>query len=115
MKRSEASEQAALFSWAQYYPELKWMHAIPNGGSRNKAEAANLKRQGVKAGISDIFIPLARGGYHGMYIEMKFGKNKPTEKQKEFMQYAENEGYYTAVCYSADEAIKKIEKYLNFL
>lgn len=63
----EASEQEHLFEWAAYmsgkYPELKLMHHIPNGGSRNSAEAANLKRQGVKAGMPDIFLPVAREAF----------------------------------------------------
>jgi hypothetical protein len=53
-KRSEATEQERVINWARFYakdfPELDLLHHIPNGGSRNQLEAANLKRQGVKAG-----------------------------------------------------------------
>lgn len=110
---SEADEQIMLFNWARYIPELKWMHHIPNGGSRNPVEAKNLKRQGTKSGVSDVFLPLSRGKYHGLYIEMKVGKNKPTERQKEFMEYAKKEGYAAHVCYGHNEAIKVIENYLR--
>ena len=52
-KRSEATEQERVINWATFYakdfPELDLLHHIPNGGSRNQLEAANLKRQGVKA------------------------------------------------------------------
>lgn len=72
---SEDVEQAQLFAWAAYasgkYPELALMHHIPNGGKRGKAEAARFKLQGVKAGVPDIFLPCARGGCHGLYIELK--------------------------------------------
>ena len=72
---TEAQEQAALFRWAECmawkWPELRCMHHIPNGGSRNPIEARHLKEQGVKAGIPDVFLPCARGGFHGLYIEMK--------------------------------------------
>lgn len=82
----EAREQEALFRWADFaagtMPELKLLYHIPNGGSRNKAEAANLKRQGVKAGVPDLFLPVPRGGYHGLYIELKFGK-KNIEKSRQ--------------------------------
>ena len=67
----ESEEQICLFQWAQYqsgrYPELELMYHIPNGGSRNKYEAANLKLQGVKAGVPDICLPVARGKFHGLY------------------------------------------------
>ncbi|WP_379714368.1 hypothetical protein [Mediterraneibacter gnavus] len=46
--RSEDTEQINVISWAswqmQKYPELKWLHHIPNGGSRNRAEAVKLKQ-----------------------------------------------------------------------
>ena len=58
------------------------MFHIPNGGSRNKLEASNLKKQGVKAGVPDLFLPVGRGSYHGLFIELKSAKisrlkNKP--------------------------------------
>lgn len=47
-KRSEATEQERVINWATFYakdfPELGLLHHIPNGGSRNQLEAANLKR-----------------------------------------------------------------------
>lgn len=61
----EVDEQRAVFEWAEYakgkYPWLKWMHHIPNGGSRNKIEAVRLKAQGVKRGVPDIFLPYPTG------------------------------------------------------
>lgn len=113
LKWSEAQEQAALFQWASYFPELDWMYAVPNGGSRNKIEAANLKRQGVKSGVSDIVLPLPRGKYHGAYIEMKIGRNKPSEHQKEFLRFVNEQGYCGVVCYGFDDARKFILDYMK--
>lgn len=52
MKRSEDTEQMSVVSWArwnvQQYPELKWLYHVPNGGSRNRAEAAKFKQMGGK-------------------------------------------------------------------
>lgn len=83
----ESGHQEALFSWAAYrteiMPELQYMYHVPNGGKRDKATAAVLKRQGVKAGVPDIMLPAARAGYHGLYIELKAGENTTTKKQKE--------------------------------
>lgn len=116
-KRSEATEQEIVINWCEYnsprYPELKLIYHVPNGGSRNQLEAVNLKRQGVKAGVPDLNLPVALNGFHGLYIEMKFGKNKTTEKQKWWLEQLQKQGYKTAVCYGADEAIDTIKEYLN--
>ena len=115
--RSEDTKQINVISWAswqmQKYPELKWLHHIPNGGSRNKAEAANLKRQGVKAGVPDLFLPVARGGYHGLYIELKFGKNKTSKNQDKWLSALSKQGYCAMVCYGWVEAKKAICEYLK--
>lgn len=87
---------------------------IPNGGSRNAREAANLKRQGVKPGVPDLCIPLARGGFHGLYIELKRNeKSKTTECQHYWLNRLSEEGYLALVCYGADEAICQIDRYVR--
>lgn len=111
---TEAQEQALVIEWAQYNPRLKWLYAIPNGGSRDKREAANLKRQGVKRGVSDLFLPVPCRGYHGLYIEMKRTKGGTVSpKQREFIADMTANGYYAAVCRGAQEAIKLIEWYMK--
>lgn len=105
-----------VIAWARArerdYPQLALLHHIPNGGSRNKAEAANLRRQGVKPGVPDLFLPVPVGGEHGLYIEMKFGSNKPTKEQREWLKQLNFNGFRTRVCYSADEAIREIRDYM---
>ena len=117
MIATEDEEQIALFSWAKIaearWPVLKWMHHIPNGGKRAKSEAARFKAMGVKAGVSDVFLPCARGGYHGLYIEMKALDGRPSGDQKEFLAAMTSEGYFCAVCYGAEEAERLIERYLT--
>ncbi len=110
---SEHNEQAKLFSWTRYRPELRWMFAIPNGGLRNKATAAKLYAEGVRAGIWDIMLPIPSKGYHGLFIEMKFGHNKLTELQEQFGVFATGQGYLCKVAYSAEEAIEIIDEYLG--
>lgn len=113
----EAAEQIALFEWAAMqqgkYPELAMMFHVPNGGSRNELEAANLKRQGVKAGVLDVWLPVPRGGFHGLVIEMKAGKNKPTQEQLWWIANLIKQGYYVSVSYSWKDASDKILNYLN--
>lgn len=89
------------------------MYHIPNGGSRNKAEAARLKAQGVRAGVPDICLPAARGCYHGLYIELKRRNGgRVSEAQRGWIEYLENAGYCARVCHGWDEARETIEKYL---
>jgi len=117
MKHHEDEEQKALFEWAAFYPELRWMHSIPNGGNRNPREAARLVQQGVKAGVSDVFLPVARNGHHGLYIEMKrsksSGRSHITEAQGDFMFAMTEQKYKCVVCYGFLEAITEISNYLE--
>lgn len=87
---------------------------MPNGGSRNQLEAANLKRQGVKAGVPDLCLPVPMNGFHGLYIEMKYGRNKTTEAQEEWLGELAAQGYCAAVCYGEEEAERLISSYLRF-
>lgn len=113
--RSEDTEQINVIQWAGWnmnrYPELKWLHHCPNGGSRNRAEAVKLKQMGVKAGVSDLCLPYQKGIYCGLYIEMKYGNNRQQDTQKEFLADMAAAGHFVATCYSAEEAIKVIEEY----
>lgn len=112
----ESGHQEALFNWAAYQlermPELEYMHHVPNGGKRDAATAIALKRQGVKAGVPDIVLPAPRAEYHGLYIELKAGKNTTTAKQKAWLKFLRQQGYYTAVCYGWQLAAELIERYL---
>lgn len=114
---SEGDEQEAVFEWATLnsgrYPELEFMYHIPNEGKRTARHGAELKRQGLKRGVPDICLPAARGKYHGLYIEMKVGKNKPTDSQTRYLKFLAAQGYAPVVCYGADDAIKIIIQYLN--
>lgn len=106
-----------MMNWAQWargkYPALQWLHHIPNGGQRSKATAARLKAAGVKSGVPDLCLPYPCGGYHGLYIELKVGKNKPTANQNAWLDYLDGAGYCVRVCWGADEAIGEITKYLE--
>ena len=117
MHGSEEQEQRALIRWAELsqsrYPELALLFHPPNGGLRSKAVAAKLKAQGVKAGVLDLVLPVARGPYHGLFIEMKVGKNKPTDMQVWWIKRLRHEGYAVEVCYGWEAAKDVLENYLN--
>jgi len=117
MLHLESDNQIALFQWARLaqtkYPELSLLHSIPNGGKRNAREAARLKREGAKAGVSDIFLPVARKGFHGLYIELKVKGGKLSENQKWWTEETWKQGYYSTVCFGWIEAKDVIERYLK--
>ena len=115
---TEADEQETLVEWARVqegkWPELKLLHHIPNGGSRNKAEAARLQGQGVKPGVPDLCLPVARGGYHGLYIEMKRRKGgKVSSEQESWLDALRGQGYKAVICWGWEDAKNVIEGYLN--
>ena len=114
---SEDAEQETVIQWARIcsgkWPELKLLHHIPNGGRRNAKEAAKLKRMGVLAGVADLHLPVARGGYNGLYIEMKYEEGRLLESQKKFLKAAAAEGNYCVVCYSAADAIEVLNLYMH--
>lgn len=114
---SESQEQINLFTWANLQsckiPELKLLFHIPNGGKRSIVTARRLKAEGVKAGVPDLFLPVPRGGFHGLFIEMKAGKNKTTEKQDAWIDVLKEQRYKVVVCYGCEEAMTEIKKYLK--
>lgn len=114
---SEHAEQVLLFRRAALhrnrYPELALLHAVPNwAGVKGPREGAARKAEGVRAGVPDVHLPVARGGYIGLYIEMKYGSNKPTPEQRRWLADLERAGHHCAVCWSADEAWAVLEAYL---
>ena len=114
----EAQEQKTLFEWAGYaigkYPELRLLYHIPNGGSRNPIEAHNLKLQGVKAGVPDICLPIPKGIYSALYVELKRRKGgKVSEAQREWLDALNRAGCKAVVCNGFDEARQTILDYLR--
>ncbi len=116
IRQSEHAEQVALFNWASIQsatsPELQLLHAIPNGGKRDRVTAALLKAEGVRAGVPDIFLPVARERWHGLYIELKTERGRVTEHQKRWIRELRQQGYMAAVCRGWHPASALIKAYL---
>lgn len=123
---TESGHQRAVFAWAALnmsrYPELKWLHHIPNGGARGddaktRAIRGNaLKAEGVKVGVADLFLPVKRGEFSGLYIEMKKpGKIKTTSKeQDEFGEFVKAQGFGWIVCDNWESAVQVLQDYLSW-
>lgn len=116
MKRQqlEDKECEALIKWADLYPAIgPFLFHIPNGGSRHILEAAKLKRMGVRRGVPDYFFRRPSGEFKGLWIEMKYGKNKLSSYQKEFFKSAQTDGYKCVVVWSWLDAAIEINHYLG--
>jgi len=114
----ESNEQQTLVAWAkrheEEWPELRLLYHIPNEGKRSRRTGARLKAEGLKSGVPDICLPVARGGHHGLYIELKRRKDsKVTKEQLEWIADLVAQGYVAAVCRGCDEAISLITRYLT--
>lgn len=113
-------------------PELKWIHAVPNGGKRGDTKETasrqgnKLKMEGVKTGVADLSWPYASTGklpYSGLYIEMKRPAERPSKlisrgglstDQLEFRDFVVGQGFKWVVCYSWLEAVAEIKKYYGY-
>ena len=118
MNHNESEHQQALFAWSKLtqpqYPELALLHAIGNGnGKRNIVQGARMKREGVLAGVSDIFLPVSRGGFHGLYIELKIKGGILSGNQKWWIEQVSLQGYLATTCFGWVEAKEVIEEYLG--
>lgn len=115
---TESAEQQLLFRWAKMqsgkYPELTLLYHIPNEGKRSHKTGERMKAEGLKSGVPDICLPVACGGHHGLYIELKRVKNsRVTVAQMAWIEALTRQGYVAAVCRGADEAIELITRYLS--
>jgi hypothetical protein len=113
----EDFEQELVMRWADgqvdSWPELALLYAIANGGFRSKRTAATLKRTGVKRGVPDLCLPVARGGFHGLYVEMKRLKGgRLSPEQKHWLNELSAQGYETTCCEGHEAAIAVIKDYL---
>ena len=110
---NEHEHQVAYFRWLGYKHPNLLAYAIPNGGLRNKAVAGKLKAEGVVSGIPDIFVAHPNGTHHGLYIEMKAEKGRPSKSQVEIKARLELAGYRVDVCHGWHEAMAATQEYLG--
>ena len=127
MKTIEADEQAALFRWAEqhshFYPELALLNGSLNGVRLSTGQAVKAKKQGMKSGFPDIQLPVAMGGYHGLFIELKIKpyrnhKNKivypkVSDDQKWWQARLREQGNRSEICKGFDAAMIEILNYLQ--
>lgn len=122
---SEHSIQAAFFAWLSHYANetsdkrLNWVHAIPNGGDRNRAVAGLLMAEGVRSGVWDVCIPFHSGKHPFGYLEFKRdGRQKEANgglspQQVAFRQHILTQNAFARVCYSWRDGQYALIQYIN--
>ena len=115
---TEHEEQVALMRLVEMHrgrwPELGLLFAVPNGSERNAIVGRKLKAEGVKKGVPDLCLPVARGGYHGLYIEMKRQKKSQiSPEQVQWIAALREQGYRAEICLGATAAWEVIREYMQ--
>jgi hypothetical protein len=115
---AEGDEQAQLIKLfrAQFPAVGALLIHVPNGGSRKNAfEGWRLKEQGVRAGVSDLLLPVARGGFFGLWIEFKAAPPNDaavSDSQREWVAQMQAQGYAAQICLGVDAALRVLVDYM---
>lgn len=128
LRPTEHQEQAVVIEWTltvhATMPEASLIFAIPNGGMRPQrfnarkgrfisSEGKKLKAEGVKSGVLDLFLPVPRNEWHGLFIEMKRIGERTSPNQDAWAKLLSEQGYAVCICQGADSAIAGIKGYLS--
>lgn len=95
-----------------HWPELRLFHAIPNGGHRSRRTAGAMKAEGVRRGVPDYCLPVARGGFHGLYIELKNATGRASLEQRQWIADLTEQGYRAVVVRQWEAAWDELRSYL---
>ena len=115
---TETQEQIALFQWAanvrNRYPEIMLMYHVVNEGKRSQVAGHNLRLMGMRRGVPDVCLPVARGECHGLYVEMKRVKGgRASPEQLWWIEQLRAQGYRAEICYGWENAAQVIREYLD--
>ena len=115
---TEHEEQVALMRLVEMHKgrwqELGMLYAVPNGSERNVIVGRKLKAEGVKKGVPDLCLPVPRGGFHGLYIEMKRQKKSQiSPEQIAWLKALQEQGYRAEMCLGAAAAWEVIQEYMR--
>lgn len=109
---SEEVIHKSVMSWVRRHPAITpLVFHFPNEGPRTLRYGRLLREMGMRAGVADLFIAMAKHGFHGAWIELKseVGVIKPV--QRAFLRDMNEQGYFTAVCRSIERTIEVINWY----
>jgi len=103
--------QVALLNWLKHYNSEAYglIYANCNAGVRTPRHGKYFKDEGLKR----LTLAMPRKGFHGLYMEIKTLKGRPTKEQLEWLDKLSNQGYFAVLCKGLDAAIDTITAYLS--
>ena len=111
--KPEDIQSIIFYDWIRYVKLDDVCHHVANERKCDNFEGNLLKRKGVKAGVLDYDLKMARKGYHGLLIELKIKPNKLSKFQEKYIKDVTKEGYLAVTCWSAEEAKQVVIDYLD--
>lgn len=115
----ETRHQINIIKWSQQpsirsrWPELALLYHIKNETTEGKGRVAADRAMGVKKGVPDLCLPVPRGQYHGLYIEMKTETGRTSPEQDWWGERLLGQGYMWEVCHGWQSAVRVLEWYLS--
>jgi hypothetical protein len=109
---AETILQIQICEWIKQNTDLPFYHFV-NEGKRSNQMGMMLKRMGMTAGVSDLFLPRGNKEWKGMWIELKIKPNKPTKLQENFMLKMAAEGYHCTWHDDFDHCISCIRQFYS--
>lgn len=117
MKRRGQTEhskiQCAIVDGCRFHPEARKIFHIPNEGKMSAIAGAILNREGRQKGVFDLHLPLARGGYHSFWMEVKIPGDSLTPEQAEFGRQVWADGCYAVTVWDSQTGIDQVMDYLK--
>ena len=111
--------QVAVIDWWAWahkgfgLPEYA-LFAVPNAGAgAQRGQAGKMKAEGTRKGIPDLLLPVAKGDFRGLAIEMKSATGSVKPEQREVQDWLLEQGWRVWVCRSSEQAIGAISEYLR--
>ena len=118
-RMSESAHQRAIFKWTQQphirqkWPDLKLLFHVKNETTEGARQVAVDRSSGVKRGVPDLCLPVARRGYHSLWVELKNETGRPSKEQKWWIEELGKQGCKASICHGWQEAVRLIEWYMS--
>lgn len=102
MNQEDRLQQKIVIAYRNMYEMhgLGMIFSIPNGGSRNVAEAIKLKETGLRAGVSDLIV---LHGNKTIFVEVKIPTGVQSPAQKKFEEKVKKLGFQYIIVRSVEE------------
>lgn len=105
---TEHAEQCAVASWLR--AQGVWFFAVPNGAKMGPAEAAKMKREGLRPGIPDLLI-VDKGKRIALEMKRREG-GRVSPEQASAMAHLGGEGWMCIIAHGAEDAIGVLKEIL---